>query len=145
VFPTPENNGRLERAGTVPLEVPVPAAELLRRPEVNWSLLQELLEEPSSLSAEEASRLQAEVKYAGYIEREYRSVERLGRTDKVRIPEGFDFGAVTGLSAESRAKLSAARPVTLGQAGRISGVTPADVQILWVAVKSGNERQPKAG
>ena len=145
VFPTPENNGRLERAGTVPLEVPVPAAELLRRPEVNWSLLQELLEEPSSLSAEEASRLQAEVKYAGYIEREYRSVERLGRTDKVRIPEGFDFGAVTGLSAESRAKLSAARPVTLGQAGRISGVTPADVQILWVAVKSCNERQPKAG
>ena len=136
VFPTAENNARLAGAGTVPLEEPVPAADLLKRPEVDWDLLQALLGEPSPMTAEEASTLATEVKYAGYIEREYRSVERLGRMEKVKVPEGLDYGAVTGLSAESRAKLSQARPLTLGQASRISGVTPADVQILWVAVKA---------
>lgn len=136
VFPTPENNARLAAAGTVPLEEPVPAAELLKRPEVDWNLLQALLYEPSDMTAGEASTLATEIKYAGYIEREVRTVERLGRMDKVKVPGGFDYGAVTGLSAESRVKLSQARPVTLGQAGRISGVTPADVQILWVAVKA---------
>ena len=136
VFPTAENNARLAGAGTVPLEEPVPAAELLKRPEVDWDLLQALLGEPSPMTAEEASTLATEVKYAGYIEREYRSVERLGRMERVKVPEGLDYGAVTGLSSESRAKLSQARPLTLGQASRISGVTPADVQILWVAVKA---------
>ena len=136
VFPTAENNARLAGAGTVPLEEPVPAADLLKRPEVDWDLLQALLGEPSPMTAEEASTLATEVKYAGYIEREYRSVERLGRMERVKVPEGLDYGAVTGLSSESRAKLSQARPLTLGQASRISGVTPADVQILWVAVKA---------
>ena len=136
VFPTAENNARLAGAGTVPLEEPVPAADLLKRPEVDWDLLQALLGEPSPMTAEEASTLATEVKYAGYIEREYRSVERLGRMERVKVPEGLDYGAVTGLSCESRAKLSQARPLTLGQASRISGVTPADVQILWVAVKA---------
>lgn len=136
VFPTAENNARLVEAGTVPLEEPVPAAELLKRPEVDWNLLQALLDEPSAMTAGETATLATEVKYAGYIEREYRSVERLGRMEKVKVPEGLDYGAVTGLSAESRVKLSQARPLTLGQASRISGVTPADVQILWVAVKA---------
>ena len=142
VFPTAENNARLAGAGTVPLEEPVPAAELLKRPEVDWDLLQALLGEPSPMTAEEASTLATEVKYAGYIEREVRSVERLGRMDKVKVPEGFDYGSVTGLSAESRVKLSQARPLNLGQAGRISGVTPADVQILWVAVKAYHGKAP---
>ncbi|MFA0888210.1 MAG: tRNA uridine-5-carboxymethylaminomethyl(34) synthesis enzyme MnmG [Synergistales bacterium] len=145
VFPTPENNALLEKAGTVPLDVPVPAMELLRRPEVTWEVLQSMLDAPSPLAAEEAASLATEVKYAGYIEREQRTVQRLERTEKVRIPEDFDYAAVTGLSAESRVKLARMRPLTLGQAGRISGVTPADVQILWVAVKAHHERQPKAG
>jgi len=136
VFPTAENNARLAEAGTVPLEEPVPATDLLKRPEVGWDLLQVLLDEPSAMTAEETATLTTEIKYAGYIEREVRSVERLGRMDKVKVPEGFDYGSVTGLSAESRVKLSQARPLNLGQAGRISGVTPADVQILWVAVKA---------
>ncbi len=136
VFPTRENNALLEEAGTPPLEVPVPAEELLRRPQVNWDLLQKLLESSSPLLPEEARELETEIKYAGYIEREQRMVERLERIEKVRIPEGFDYAAVTGLSSESRGKLSGVKPLTLGQAGRISGVTPADVQILWVAVKA---------
>ena len=145
VFPTPRNNARLEAAGTVPLEVPVMAEEILKRPEVSWDVLQDLLEVPSTLAPEEAAGLETEIKYAGYIDREHRVVERLSRTENVRIPDGFDYGAVPGLSSESRAKLALARPLTLGQAGRISGVTPADVQILWVAVKSFHGQQSKAG
>jgi len=142
VFPTAENNARLAEAGTVPLEEPVPATDLLKRPEVGWDLLQALLDEPSAMTAEETATLTTEIKYAGYIEREVRSVERLGRMDKVKVPEGFDYGSVTGLSSESRVKLSQARPLNLGQAGRISGVTPADVQILWVAVKAYHGKAP---
>jgi tRNA uridine 5-carboxymethylaminomethyl modification enzyme len=145
VFPTPRNNARLEAAGTVPLEVPVMAEEILKRPEVSWDVLQDLLEVPSTLAPEEAAGLETEIKYAGYIDREHRVVERLSRTENVRIPDGFDYGAVPGLSSESRAKLALARPLTLGQAGRISGVTPADVQILWVAVKSFHGQQSKVG
>lgn len=145
VFPTEENNALLRKAGTVPLEMPVPALELLRRPEVTWDLLQAMLESPSSLSSGEAATLQAEIKYAGYIEREKRAVERLERIERVAIPDSFDYDAVTGLSSESRGKLSRFRPLTLGQAGRISGVTPADVQILWVAVKAYHERESRKG
>ena len=145
VFPTPRNNARLEAAGTVPLEVPVMAEEILKRPEVSWGVLQDLLEVPSTLAPAEAAGLETEIKYAGYIDREHRVVERLSRTENVRIPDGFDYVAVPGLSSESRAKLALARPLTLGQAGRISGVTPADVQILWVAVKSFHGQQSKAG
>jgi len=141
ILPTEENNALLRQAGTVPIEMPVPALELLRRPEVTWDLLQAMAETPSSLSADEAATLQTEIKYAGYIEREKRAVERLERIERVAIPEGFDYDSVTGLSSESRGKLSRFRPLTLGQAGRISGVTPADVQILWVAVKAYHERE----
>jgi len=145
VFPTEENNALLQMAGTVPIETPVLALELLKRPEVTWDLLQAMVEAPSSLSGDEAATLQAEIKYAGYIEKEKRAVERLERIERVAIPENFDYGSVTGLSSESRGKLSRFRPLTLGQAGRISGVTPADVQILWVAVKAHHERGSKTG
>lgn len=76
------------------------------------------------------------VVYAGYLEREQRQIARLAHVEKVKIPADFDFATVRGLRAESRAKLLAARPVTLGQAGRISGVNPADISLLMVALES---------
>ena len=74
------------------------------------------------------------MKYAGYIERQEASVARLSRMEEMRFPEGFDFQGVRGLLAESAEKLSRCRPHTLGQAGRVAGVTPADLQLLWVAL-----------
>jgi tRNA uridine 5-carboxymethylaminomethyl modification enzyme len=72
------------------------------------------------------------VAYAGYLERERRHVARLRDVDKVRVPADFDFDVVKGLRNESLSKLKAVRPLTLGQAGRISGVNPADISVLLV-------------
>ncbi len=83
------------------------------------------------------------VLYQGYLDREQRLVERLRKAEKVHIPRTFDYGAVKGLRAESRAKLAEVRPATLGQAGRISGVNPTDVTILLIALEGGRRALAK--
>jgi tRNA uridine 5-carboxymethylaminomethyl modification enzyme len=77
------------------------------------------------------------IKYQGYIERERRQIERLGHIERIRVPESFDFLAIKGLRKESAQKLASIRPATLGQASRISGVNPADISILMVAIEAG--------
>jgi tRNA uridine 5-carboxymethylaminomethyl modification enzyme len=77
------------------------------------------------------------VKYRGYIERERRQIERLSGVERIRVPDAFDFLTVKGLRKESAQKLAAIRPTTLGQASRISGVNPADISILMVAIEAG--------
>ena len=76
-----------------------------------------------------------EIKYEGYVARQLSQVERMKRMDLVRIPGELDYSSVTGLLNESRQKLQAIRPRTLGQAGRISGVTPADIMLLEVFIE----------
>ncbi|MBZ0151531.1 MAG: tRNA uridine-5-carboxymethylaminomethyl(34) synthesis enzyme MnmG, partial [Planctomycetes bacterium] len=76
--------------------------------------------------------VEAEVKYAGYIERQAMEVERLQRMEQKRIPTAFDYSRVTGLSHEARARLEQRRPLTLGEASRLAGVRQADVQLLLV-------------
>jgi tRNA uridine 5-carboxymethylaminomethyl modification enzyme len=91
-----------------------------------------LPEEFSSLPAAERDEVLYRVTYAGYLAREERQIARMDNVEKIKIPADFDFSAVRGLRAEGLAKLLAARPVTLGQAGRISGVNPADISVLMV-------------
>jgi tRNA uridine 5-carboxymethylaminomethyl modification enzyme len=86
---------------------------------------------PWSLSRSEAQR-DIERDYAGYVKRERQAAEKMRRWDNVPIPRGLDYAGIPALPAESRQKLAQILPRTLGQAGRIPGVTPADVQILWV-------------
>jgi tRNA uridine 5-carboxymethylaminomethyl modification enzyme len=108
--------------------------EWLRRPEVTTGDL--LAWDPTfaamALSAPELAEVEAEVKYAGYIERQAMEVERLVRMEGKRIPTAFDYTAVTGLSNEARARLEQRRPLTLGEASRLAGVRQADVQLLLV-------------
>lgn len=130
---TPENNEKLRRFGSSPLIERYSAQELLRRPEVSWSLIGELT--TSVIDADLGERISTELKYEGYIERQYRQVEKFRRMEILKFPENFDFASVAGLSAEGRQKLSAVHPHTLGQASRISGVPPTDIQLLWVAVE----------
>lgn len=104
----------------------------LRRPEVG---IEELVSgvsglESLALTAEELSEVEAEVKYEGYIARQDREVERLQRMEAKRIPQELDYAGVTGLSSEARERLSARQPLTLGEASRLAGVTPADVNLL---------------
>ncbi len=109
--------------------------DLLRRPEIGIEDLLFLDEDLAALSADVLSELETAVKYAGYIDRQQEQVERFRRMEGQPIPDGFDYDAVTGLSAEVREKLKNSTPRTLGQAGRIPGVTPAAIAILAVMLR----------
>ncbi len=117
--------------------------EWLRRPEVfaDDLLANDPLFEAMSLDAADLAEIEAEVKYEGYIARQQMEVERLRRMEGKAIPEGFDYARVPGLCNEARGRLSARRPLTLGEASRIPGVRPADVQLLLVLVS----RRDRAG
>ncbi|TLM66603.1 MAG: tRNA uridine-5-carboxymethylaminomethyl(34) synthesis enzyme MnmG [Deltaproteobacteria bacterium] len=109
--------------------------ELLRRPELDLDQLLFLDESLAALPREVREELETMVKYEGYIRRQQDQVERTRRMEALAIPAGFDFAAVTGLSAEVREKLLRVRPATLGQASRIPGVTPAAIAILAVLLR----------
>ena len=93
-----------------------------------------------ALPAAEREEVLYRVTYAGYLAREERQVARLAEVEKIAIPANFDFAAVPGLRAESRAKLLASRPVSLGQASRISGVNPADITVLMITLAAASRR-----
>lgn len=124
-------NPALAAAKSAPVDHGVSAAELLRRPEMDYGRVAALLPGPP-LCGEAASDVETAVKYQGYIERQRRAVERMLRLENMKIPPDFDYSELTGLLTESREKLELVRPATLGQAGRISGVTPTDLQYLSV-------------
>ena len=114
--------------------------ELMRRPEVSYATLGT----PPDLDEDVARQVEISVKYAGYVERQRSEVERRRSQEDLRLPEDIDYAEVRGLSVEVRQKLARHRPETIGQAGRISGVTPAAVALLLVYLKKkGAPRQKK--
>jgi tRNA uridine 5-carboxymethylaminomethyl modification enzyme len=150
-----EEVARLERARVHPAEVPVEwsdrvlcgplgrdatAFDLLRRPEVSYDSLVELIgpgEEPGDdrLLSQVRAQVEVRAKYAGYIERQEDEIERQRRNEETVLPADLDFSQIAGLSTEVRMKLAEIRPATLGQAGRIPGVTPAALSILLIHLK----------
>ena len=110
------------------------AWQLLRRPEVRYAELMRIAG-PGVADPRVAAQLEIEAKYAGYVERQDDEVARNRAREALRIPRGFDYAAVRGLSAEVSEKLALHRPATIGQAGRVSGVTPAAVSLLLVHLK----------
>ncbi|NOQ81462.1 MAG: tRNA uridine-5-carboxymethylaminomethyl(34) synthesis enzyme MnmG [Methylophaga sp.] len=118
-----------------PLKKVNSAIELLRRPSVDYQGLLTLLGEESSVAEEVSEQVVIQTKYAGYIARQQNEIDRLQRHEDMALPDGLDYKLVRGLSNEVREKLEQARPNNLGQAARISGVTPAAVSILLVHLK----------
>jgi tRNA uridine 5-carboxymethylaminomethyl modification enzyme len=114
------------RIGTELLE------QMLRRPEVSYS---DLPSRDSNLSAEVIQQVEIAIKYAGYIDRQQSDIEKFKGLEGKQIPESFDYSTVPSLRSEARQKLTKIRPATLGQASRISGVSPADISILTVWLK----------
>ncbi len=112
-------------------------SKLLKRPEIGWPDL--VAREPALalFDAEVAEQVCHDVKYAGYIARQDVEIARHERLAEKRIPEAFDFAAITHLRAEAREKLSRVRPISLAQASRISGITPADVALLVLHLGAG--------
>jgi len=131
----PSDRPALSRLGLAELKNGVSLDELLRRPEITIAALLFLDPELAGLPAEVLEQLEIGVKYAGYIERQLEQVERFRRTEEVEIPVAFDYDAVSGFSNEVRDKLKSVRPLNLGQAARIPGVTPAAIGILAVQLR----------
>lgn len=108
------------------------ALQFLRRPEVNYDVIASLAPPPEPLSQAVIEQVTIETKYEGYIAKQQQQVERMQRLEDKRIPPNFDYEAIKGLRNEARHKLSHFRPATVGQAGRIAGVNPADISVLLV-------------
>lgn len=129
-------NGYLQEVGSSPLKQKVKLISLLTRPQVHLVELagtHELLKkELNSLDQKVIEQIEIQVKYAGYIDKERNLAEKMMRLDEIVLPEKFDYGAIRALSSEGREKLVNASPKSLGQASRISGVSPADISILMV-------------
>ena len=126
-----------------PLESEYSLADLLRRPAVTLPQLLALVPEASSPALEDrqvAEQVEIQTKYQGYIDRQRIEVERAARQSGTPLPPDFDYATVKGLSAEVLQKLQAARPATVGQASRISGVTPAAISLLLVNLKRLNKQ-----
>jgi tRNA uridine 5-carboxymethylaminomethyl modification enzyme len=115
-------------------------AKILSRPEVNYAGLPD---RNPNLSDEEIQQVEIAIKYAGYIERQELEVEKFRSLEEKAIPANFDFTTVPSLRLEARQKLSKIRPATIGQAARISGVSPADISILMVSLKRWGATQPQ--
>jgi tRNA uridine 5-carboxymethylaminomethyl modification enzyme len=116
-------------------------AELLRRPEASYAALMTLPGAgPGVSESDVAEQIEIRTKYAGYIERQRDEIDRHQRHEETCLPEGLDYNAVRGLSNEARQKLARHRPTTLGQATRISGVTPAAISLLLVHLKKTADR-----
>jgi tRNA uridine 5-carboxymethylaminomethyl modification enzyme len=135
VFPTPEVNKELEALGTAPLKITTPLLSLLKRPELDLTTLYRLSGEEPPVPPAVVEQLEIKHKYAGYIRRQEDAAKNFAQGEGKSIPAEFDYDEVPGLSLEIREKLKQVRPRSLGQAGRISGVTPAAVAVLMVYVK----------
>jgi tRNA uridine 5-carboxymethylaminomethyl modification enzyme len=136
-----------------PLEREVSALDLLKRPEASYQAMMQAcvaadspaLKEFSGVSHDAAEQVEIAIKYEGYIARQEEDVVRERKFEDARIPESFDYALVKGLSREVEQKLSKLRPATLGQAGRISGITPAAIALLLVHLRRGGTSVASAG
>jgi len=135
IRPTAEVNSRLAEHGTAPLKQQVSLADLLRRPELHLADLPKLTGFDLEVAPEVREEVQMEVKYEGYIERQNEQVARFKKLESVVLPPDFEYKGMAGLSNEVVEKLSRIRPRSLGQASRISGITPAALSILQVHLK----------
>jgi tRNA uridine 5-carboxymethylaminomethyl modification enzyme len=136
VFPDSRTNDILIQLGSSPLKKPYTLKELLRRPEITYREL--ALIDPVSatlVNTDISIQIEMEVKYEGYIQRQIEQIEKFKKLENIKIPEGFSYENIPGLSKEIIQKLSRIRPVSLGQASRISGMTPAALSVLMVYLR----------
>ena len=124
------------QAGIQPPGVGGTAAALLKRPEIHYAQIEAVIGRGKGLDDRTAGRIETEIKYEGYIARQQRQVDEVRRQEETPIPADFDYAPLGGLRLEAREKLDRIRPRNLGQAGRIPGVSPADLAVLAVAVAS---------
>ncbi len=122
----------LERHGSTPLKTGATLAELVRRPELNYEMLAELDDKRPELSSDTAEQVNINIKYEGYIRRQKQQVAQFKKLESKRLEDDFDYSTVKSLRREAVQKLNLYKPISIGQASRISGVSPADISVLLV-------------
>ncbi|MEF3309549.1 tRNA uridine-5-carboxymethylaminomethyl(34) synthesis enzyme MnmG [Paenibacillus sp. GYB004] len=145
IRPEPHVQQMLTDAGTVPLNNAVELISLLRRPEILYSHIETLSPSPFELNEEMKEQVEIQIKYEGYIEKQLIHVERLSKMEKKKLPEDLPYADIHGLANEAKQRLSQIRPISIGQASRISGVTPADISILLVYMENYNKTAATRG
>jgi tRNA uridine 5-carboxymethylaminomethyl modification enzyme len=135
VFPASALNRKLKKLKSAPLKRVSSLEDILKRPEINYEVLKRIDHFPLAKDLQVIGQVEFNIKYAGFIQRQLSEIERFKKIDNIKIPADFDYGAVAGLSREIKEKLINFKPVNLGQAIRISGVTPAAVSIIMAYLK----------
>jgi tRNA uridine 5-carboxymethylaminomethyl modification enzyme len=136
---TSQVNEKLVELGTAPLRHGVTLADLLRRPELKYEDLSHFADLPD-LPQAVREQVEIQVKYQGYLSRQEAAIERFERMESKLLPDDLDYSAVKGLSKEAVDRLSSVRPVSIGQASRVSGVTPADISVLMIYLEQDRRR-----
>ena len=136
-----EVNAFLESRGSTPVKAPVSMCELLRRPEVKYDDLKILDPERPALSSHQKTMMEVQIKYEGYIEKQLRRIEKFKKLENKKIPQDMDYDLIEGLRLEARQKLNDIRPLSIGQASRISGVSPADINVLMIYMEKERRRK----
>ena len=131
----------LEKYESTPLKSGTTLAELIRRPELSYDVLEPIDPKRPSLSWDVKQQVDINIKYDGYIRRQLKQVEQFKKLEQKKIPENIDYEKVKSLRIEARQKLEAFRPVSIGQASRISGVSPADISVLLVYLEQYGRRR----
>ena len=132
VKPTKEVNELLKKAGTSELTTGTKMAELLKRTELTYEMLKEIDQERPELTLQEKQEVEIQIKYEGYIKMQEEQVKKFKKLESKKLPENFDYENIKGISLEGRQKLMQFKPTSIGQASRISGVSPADISVLLV-------------
>jgi tRNA uridine 5-carboxymethylaminomethyl modification enzyme len=132
VTPNAQVQALFEKLKTVPLKAPMSMYELLRRPEVSYDDLKEIDKNRPEVDKVVIRQIEIQIKYEGYIKKQFKQIEQFKRMEYKNIPENIEYEEVKGLRIEAKQKLSKIRPDSLGQASRISGVSPADVNVLVI-------------
>ena len=141
IAPNPEINAYLESVGTDPLNNGIKLAQLIRRPQVSYDGLAPFDKERPELSAEVKEQVELQIKYDGYIKIQLEQVEAMRKLEKKALPADIDYNDIKSLRLEAIEKLNKIKPVSVGQASRISGVNPADVGVLLVWLSSKNDHR----
>ncbi|EUJ51423.1 FAD-dependent oxidoreductase, partial [Listeria fleischmannii] len=137
IKPTEEVQSMLRDLGSAELKDGILAADFLRRPELTYEKIAQIVSRETPLSPEVAEQVEIQIKYEGYIEKSYQQVEKMKRMEDKKIPDKIDYDAIFGLATEAVEKLKKIQPLSIAQASRISGVNPADISILLVYIEQG--------
>ena len=127
----------MSETGASELKEPMKAANLLKRPEINYDQIIRITPTEEELSQDVIEQVEISIKYEGYIEKSLQQVERMSKMEDKKIPDNIDYDAITGIASEAKSMLNKVRPLSIAQASRMPGVNPADISILLVYIEQG--------